>query len=342
LLCRTLSLLLFALPLTASQKKLAVLQQDGSITTQQITAREVFLTSHQKRAVGQDLPLRDLALSQRYLWLLGRKHVWHFDLHSQRLRKFTFPLPARSLVNAFLAREEREQEVYFATTQALFKLSDQPQLIKHLPRELRQVVAFDASPTAFVWFSETGVYFLPRPTHKLWRVPYRAQRGDVALAAPQLDAIWLVRGKKLLRVAGERWQEEVILTAPELALGGAGKSLFIGRGNAVLHYAWSGHLAQAIPIAQQRHLRAMHIAPRGHAYIFADGLLEYYRMPTKTVLRTRLKLRPQTALAHLDVFGSRLAFIADGMARLFVLQNKRGARTRHKALTSEASELVKQ
>lgn len=327
----TLSLLLFTLPLSASQKKLAALQQDGGITTQQITAREVFFTSHQKQVLSRDRPLRDLALSQRHLWLLGRKHVWHFDLHSQRLRKFTFPPPEQALVNAFLAREEREQEVYFATTQALFKLGDRPQLIKRLPRELKKVVAFDARAAAFVWFSEMGVYFLPRPTHRLWHVPYQMQRGDVALAAPQLDAIWLVRDRKLLRVAGEQWQEEVILTAPELALGSAGKSLFIGRGNAVLHYAWSGHLAQAIPIAQQRHLRAMHIAPRGHAYIFADGLLEYYRMQTKSVLRTRLKLHPKTALAHLDVFGSRLAFIDNDMARLFVLQNKR-----------TASELVKQ
>ena len=183
---------------------------------------------------------------------------------------------------------------------------------------------------------------MPRPTHKLWRVPYQVQRGDVALAAPRLDAIWVVRGKSLLRVAGEKWQEEVILTAPDLALGSTGKSLFIGRGNAVLHYAWSGHLTQAIPIAQQRHLRAMHIAPRGHSYVFADGLLEHYRPQTKTVLRTRLKLHPQTQIAHLDVFSSRLAFIASGMARLFVLQNKRAASQRQKASTRAASEVVKQ
>ena len=315
-------LLTSALPLTAAQKNLAVLQQDGSITAQKITAQEVFFTSHQKQVLGQDLPLRDLALSQRYLWLLGSKHVWHFDLRSQRLRKFTFPLPTKALANAFLARDENEQDVYFATSRQLFKLRDKPQLVKRLPRELTKVVAFNAMPAAFVWFSETGVYFLQRPTHRLWRVPYQVQRGDVALAAPRLDAIWLVRGKSLLRVAGEKWQEEAILKAPDLALGSSDKSLFIGRGNAVLHYAWSGHLTQAIPIAQQRHLRAMHIAPHGHSYIFADGLLEHYRPKTKTVLRTRLKLRPQTHIAHLDVFSSRLAFIASGMARLFVLQNK--------------------
>ena len=256
-------LLAFAPLLTAAQKNLAVLQQDGSIATQKITAREIFFTSHQKQVLGQDRPLRSLALSQRYLWLLGRKHVWHFDLRSQRLRKFTFPLPAQVLADAFLVREEHEQAVYFATTQTLFKLRPKPQLIKRLPREIDKVVAFHAMPSSFVWFSETGVYFLQRPTHKLWRVPYQVQRGDVALAAPRLDAIWLVRGKNLLRVAGEQWQEEVILTAPNLALGSAGKSLFIGRGNAVLHYAWSGHLTQAIPIAQQRHLRAMHITPAG-------------------------------------------------------------------------------
>ncbi len=334
-------LLIFVLPLVAAQENLAVLQQDGSITTQKITAREVFFTTHQKQVLGQDLPLRDLALSQRYLWLLGRKHVWHFDLSSQRLRKFTFPLPQQALANAFLAREESEQDVYFATTQMLFKLRTKPQLVKRLPRELTKIVAFNALPAAFVWFSETGAYFLPRPTHKLWRVPYQVQRGDLALAAPQLDAIWLVRDNKLLRVAGEQWQEEVILTAPNLALGSAGRSLFIGRGNAVLHYAWSGQLTQAIPVAQQRHLRAMHIAPRGHAYIFADGLLEYYRVQTKTVLRARLKLRPRTEIAHLDTFSSRLAFIDDGMARLFVLQNKRRAGAQQTPL-SATGELVTQ
>lgn len=317
---RTLLLLTFALPLAAAQKKLAVLQQNGNITAQKITAKEVFFTSHQKQVLEQDHPLRDLALNHRYLWLLGRKHVWHFDLRSQRLRKFTFPLPARALVNAFLTRDESKQDVYFATTQALFKLHTKPQLIKRLPHALTKVVAFHAMPASFVWFSETGVYFLQRPTHKLWRVPYKVQRGDVALAAPRLDAIWLVRGKHLLRVSGEQWQEEVILKAPDLTLGSVGKSLFIGRGNAVLHYAWNGQLTQAIPIAQQRHLRAMHIAPRGHSYIFADGLLEYYRTQSKAVLHTRLKLHPQTHIAHLDVFSSRLAFIDDGMARLFVLK----------------------
>ena len=65
---------------------------------------------------------------------------------------------------------------------------------------------------------------------------------------------WLVRGKSLLRVAGEKWQEEAILKAPDLALGSSDKSLFIGRGNAVLHYAWSGHLTQAIK------------GPRGHLH----------------------------------------------------------------------------
>ena len=318
---RTSLLFTFALLLTAAQKKLAVLQQDGNITAQRIVAREVFFTSHQKQVLGQDLPLRDLALSHRYLWLLGRKHVWHFDLRSQHLRKFTFPLPAQALVNAFLAREDSEQEVYFATTQALFKLRAKPQLVKRLPHALTKTAAFHATSAAFVWFSETGVYFLQRPTHRLWRVPYQVQHGDVALAAPQLDAIWLARGKQLIRVAGKQWQEEVILTAPDITLGSADKSLFIGRSNAVLHYAWSGHLTQAIPIAQQRHLRAMHIAPRGHTYVFADGLLEYYRTQTKTVLRARLKLHPQTAIAHLDVFGSRMVFIDGGMARLFVLQN---------------------
>ena len=321
---RTLLLLICALPLNAAQDKLAVLQQDAT-AAQKITAREVFFTSHQKQVLRQDQPLRDLALSQGYLWLLGRKHVWHFDLRSQRLRKFTFPLPAQAFRQAFLAREENEHEVYFATAQALFKLQAKPQLIERLPQALTKVVDFHAMPAAFVWFSEAGVYFMPRPQHKLWRVPYQVQRGDVALAAPQLDALWLVRGKQLLRVAGDKWQEELILTAPNLALGSAGKSLFIGRGNAVLHYAWSGHLTQAIPIAQQRHLRAMHIAPRGHAYIFADGLLEYYRTQSKSVLRTRLKLRPQTGITHLDVFSSRLAFISDGRARLFVLQKKRGS-----------------
>ena len=322
---RTLLLLSVALslPLSAAQKKLAVVKPARDAELQQIVAREVFFTSHQKQVLRQDLPLRDLTLSQQHLWLLGNKHVWHFDLSSQRLRKFTFPRLAGSLADAFLAREEADREVYFATGQALFKLRDKPQVVKRLPRRLTQVVAFNALPTAFVWFTEDGVYFLPRPTHKLWRVAYRVQRGDVALAAPQLDALWLVRGKDLLRVAGEKWQEEVILTAADIVLGGAGKSLFVGRGNAVLHYSWSGQLAQAIPVAQQRHLRAMHITPRGHSYIFADGLLEYYRPQAKKVLRTRLKLRPQTDIAQLDVFNSRLAFLADGMVRLFVLQNRR-------------------
>ncbi len=317
--------LLLATPLTTAPKKLAVLKQDTDITAQKISAREIFFTSHQKQTLGQDTPLRDLILSQRYLWLLGRKYAWHFDLRSQRLRRFTFPLSAQAFAHTFLAREEHTHNVYFATTQALFKLhaEPQPRLVKRLPQPLHKVVAFHATSEAFVWFSEEGVYFLQRPTHKLWRVPYRVQEGDVVLAAPQLDAIWLVRGKHLLRAAGEQWREEIILTAPDLTLDSAGKSLFIGRGDAVLHYAWSGHLTQAIPIAHQRHLRAMHIAPRGHSYIFADGLLEYYHTQNKTVLRTRLKLHPQTQIAHLDVFNSRLAFIDDGMARLFVLQNKR-------------------
>ena len=333
---------LLAVMLGAAQKQLAVIKPQGKAELQQITAREVFFTSHQKQVLKQDMPLRDLALSQQHLWLLGNKRVWHFDLRSQRLRKYTFPRPAGTLAHAFLAREEDEREVYFATGQALFKLRAKPQLVKRLPRQLTQVVTFNALPTAFVWFTEDGVYFLPRPTHKLWRVPYRVQRGDVALAAPQLDAIWLVRGKDLLRVAGKKWQEEVILTAANVVLGGAGKSLFIGRGNAVLHYSWDGQLAQAIPVAQQRHLRAMHITPRGHSYIFADGLLEYYRPQVKKVLRTRLKLRPQTQIAQLDVFNSRLAFIADNMVRLFVLQNKGGVSKRQTNSKSGANELVKQ
>ena len=317
---------LLVIMLSAAQKQLAVVSPPRDTDLRQITAREVFFTSHQKRVLRQDMPLRDLTLSQQHLWLLGNKHVWHFDLHSQRLRKYTFPRPAGTLTNAFLAREETEREVYLATGQTLFKLHAKPQVVKRLPRRLTQVVTFNALPTAFVWFTEDGVYFLQRPTHKLWRVSYRVQRGDVALAAPQLDAIWLVRGKDLLRVAGEKWQEEVILTAADIALGGAGKSLFVGRGNAVLHYSWGGQLAQAIPVAQQRHLRAMHITPRGHSYIFADGLLEYYRPQAKKVLRTRLKLRPQTQIAQLDVFNSRLVFIADGMVRLFVLHKTRKLR----------------
>lgn len=323
LLKQTLLLLVLAPLLVAAEKQLAVLQQDSGDNMKNIVGREIFFTLHQKKVLGQDFPIRDLALSQHRLWLLGYRHVWHFDLNSQKLRKYTFALEPEALANAFLAREETERAIYFATTQTLFKLQQQPQLIKRLPQRISSIVAFSALPTAFVWFAETGVYFLQRPSQRLWRVPYRVQRGDVALAAPNLDALWLVRDKQLLRVAGENWQAETILTSPNLVLGGNGKSLFIGRGDAVLHYSWRGQLAQVIPVAHQRQLRAMHIGPRGHSYIFADGLLEYYRTNEKAILKTKLKLSPRTKLSHLDVLGSRLAFIDDGMVRVFVLKSSK-------------------
>ena len=317
---QVLLLSLLSATLIAAQQQLAVLPKPEDITTRQIVANEVFFTTHQKRVLGEDIPFRDLALSQHYLWMLGNKHVWHFNLRSQQLRKYTFPLTSEELANTFISRADNEQDIYLATTTALFKLQAQPLLVKRMPHKITQTIAFSAIATAFVWFTEEGIYFLQRPTHKLWHVPYQLQRGDRALAAPQLDAIWVVRGNKLLRVAGEQWQEETVLTAPYLTLGSHGKSLFIGRGNTVLHYSWQGQLAQVIPVAHQRHLQAMHIAADGHGYIFTDGLLEYYRTSTKTILKTKLKLRPQTKINHLDMFSSRIAFIDNGKIRIFVLK----------------------
>lgn len=309
-----LPLLLVVTPAMAAQKRL---QTGGE--EQEIAYREIFLTPYQEQTLEDDLPLRDLALTNGALWMLGQKLVWYLDLRTRKMRKYDLDLPT---ANTFLAREMGDGTVYFASDQVLFALQASPKLIKHFAQKLSLVVDFTVLPSYFVWFTASGIYFQHRETAKLQHLAYNIQQDDRVFVAPSRKSIWLVRGQDLLRVSSRDKQEEKILSAANLKLAGGPDSLFIGRESTLLRYSYGGNLAQVVPVAGKRELMAMHIAPGGHSYIFNDGLFEYYRTKERTVLRTDLKLMSTQTITHLDVFASRLAFITAGKPRAFVLIKK--------------------
>lgn len=310
----TLSLLLVTTPAIAAQKRLATENEE-----REIAYREIFLTSYQEQTLQDDLPLRDLALTNGALWMLGQKFVWYLDLQIRKMRKYDFDLPT---TNAFLAREMGHGTVYFASDQVLFALQPSPKLIKHFNKKLPAVADFAVLPSYFVWFTARGIYFQHRETAKLQHLAYNIRQDDQVFAAPSRKSIWLVRGRDLLRVSSRDKREKKIISAANLKLAGGPDSLFIGRESTLLRYSYGGNLAQVVPVAGKRELMAMHISPGGHSYIFNDGLFEYYRTKERTVLRTDLKLALPHTITHLDVFASRLAFITAGKPYAFVLIKK--------------------
>lgn len=289
---------------------------DG-LVREQLSYREIFFTKRQDQALTKDYPMRDLALSSQYLWLLGKRYLWRLNFRSHRLRKFDFSLTIAD--NRIFLTRDRER-VYLASAQMVFDLAERPR-ISYLVNKQQNKPIFDfiADRQSFIWLTADGAEIVDR-RHDSWSsFRYPLTSGDRVVFAPQRRVMWLVRGKNLSVVNSDQTTKE-ILTAGDLVLRAGADSLYVKRTKTVLRYSYDGQLLQVIPIKSRRRLMAMHVSDSGHGYLFNDGLFEYYNLPKKLLMYTQLKLRGRRKVfASLDIFASRLAFLDNGRGRIFVL-----------------------
>ena len=290
-----------------------------SLARQQLNYRELFFTKRQRQALTKDYPINDLALNSQDLWLLGKRYLWRFNLHSHRLRKFDFSLTIASRDKIFLTRTG--EQVFLASTQLVFNLGERPR-IEYLAnkRQHKKILDFIADQQSFIWLTADGAEILDRQDNNWSSFSYPLTAGDRVVLDPRRQVMWLRRGKTLSIVNRDQTTKQ-ILTAGDLNLQAGDDSLYVKRTQTVLRYSYDGQLLQVIPIKTRRRLTAMHVSDNGHGYLFNDGLFEYYHLSKRLLLYTQLNLRGQRRqlVSKLDLSSGRLAVLDNGRGRVFVL-----------------------
>ncbi|MDE3269462.1 MAG: hypothetical protein OYH77_04170 [Pseudomonadota bacterium] len=307
----------------ASHAALALAEPDTDPKSvrQAVICQQVFFSDHQRQSLATDKPLRDLVLSQEHLYVLGKQHVWRFDLGKSALRKFTFA-PSSSLQDAHLARDDKTGEVYLATPQMLFIMhSDaqdttqsrppqrgEPRVLKYFQQELTEVFDFRVTPANYTWITGKGIYLLERQSLQLRFLRYPLKPSDQVVIAPSLRSFYVLRGNKLLRI-NQKLQAKEILHADGLRIASDDQTLYVRRDKAILRFTFAGELLQTIPAVKR--LAGMRFAADEHSYMFYDGMFEHYRLASSDVLVGKCASGSKIAAnrSGLDVFAGRVAFI---------------------------------
>lgn len=299
--------------------------------TSLIDAIEQKMSHYQMEQIKDELPIQDVWVeNQSHVWLLSQSNLWRWDLDAMSFKKF----PLASLGNSKLLQLKSDgSSLYVAASDGIFHLAFDPYQVLFYPfpdqqQHLKTITMTGDQDHLFV-IRENGIFRIQAKTQTLEPVilGLRFLPKDKVIYSSATKNFWLARHQSLksLEIRGINTADQITsFTAkhPILDIVHDGKSLFAYTRHAVIQFDARGEPITSIPVEGERRIARMTVGYESHAYMYSDKLFEIFNLSAKTSRQYFVELGKVRTAGSLSLRDDTLAFIADGIPRIFRLPQR--------------------
>ncbi|MFW7378116.1 MAG: hypothetical protein ACOH5I_04865 [Oligoflexus sp.] len=294
----------------------------------------VHMKDFHQKTLAEDSPVIDMAFdhSKEGLWLLGQKHLWHWNFVEQRLQKYQLKegsSPATQIAPDKLFAVEGQAYLGVAAGNHLFLVKQKPFRVTefHIP-ETEEIgsslaVMLNSDQECCYWAHSQGVFQVESEKTKLEKVSRFSQiagkRHDAVLWYHQ---IWSITDKELYVLDLFTSEERQVYSSKEELLSvhlGQNQDILLLTNQALLRLHANGDIAQIIPQRHGEPLAAVHFDSSTHSYLFRDGLLERYHLPFQHLESHDLRGEGQESFEKTIIQGPFVGTISNNVPSVFII-----------------------
>ena len=290
------------------------------------TVAELKLPHFEEAAVKSDHPFIDIRIPDSNTVLLaGKTSLWRWQLSTNKLQRVDLVVDHSRLTTLRCLGTDGLSE-YAATDDSLYQVLWHPQ----------RVLKFALSPgSKSLGFTGSNDNLWLVQSNRLMRID-RYGRSLIlrnkfhlpdAATTPVFDQSvktgWYAHKEFIYQLTLDVQEPESRRVAKfgekVMSLQYSDGELLVRTKHTLTRMGADGKVIKLIPIANDKELLASSIDKNGHLYFFSDQNLEVYIPELHWGSTVHLPIRPHTAISHLSHFGGIVAFIADGLPRIFRL-----------------------
>lgn len=296
-----------------------------------IDAIEQKMSHYQTEQLKDELPIQDVWVeNQSHVWMLSQRNLWRWDLDAMSFQKF----PLASIgENILLQLKTDGKSLYVAASGGIFHLAFDPYQVLFYPfpekqSHLETITMTGDADNLFI-VRENGIFRIQTKTQTLEPVilGLRFLPKDKVIYNPATKNFWLARHQSLqsIEIRGINTADQITsFTAkhPILDIVYDGKSLYAYTRHAVIQFDPRGEPIASIAVEGERRIARMATEHDSHAYMYSDKLFEIFNLSAKTSRQYFVELGKVRSAGSLSLRDDTLAFIADGIPRIFRLPQR--------------------